>query len=120
MILWMPQSSVIWTILTGVAVAQAQTPEAPPHEIDPFLARQISSTMRFLLLSTLLLLVFFVGAYLILRFGRIIRKRTEKPATPTSYIDAWTHYRISQEEIDRLTNGSAPEDGRSDGDKKPD
>lgn len=112
--------AVYLIVLAGIAIAEAQTADAPPREIDPYVARQITSTMKFLLLSTLLLLVFFVGAYLILRFGRMVKKSAQKPAAPTSYIDAWAHYRISQEEIDRLTKGGAPEDDNTGRTEKPD
>lgn len=95
----------------GAPPAMAQATTAPVREIDPYLAQQLTSTMKFLLLSTLLLLVFFVGAYLIVRSGRSVKKRAAKPAAPTPYIDAWAHYRISQDEIDQLTKEDAgPED----------
>ncbi|MBL8878287.1 MAG: hypothetical protein JNG88_04125 [Phycisphaerales bacterium] len=99
----------IFACLRVVAAAEAQSTTLPVRELDPYLARQLTSTMKFLLLSTLLLLVFFVGAYLMVRFGRTVKKRAEKPAAPTPYIDAWSHYRISQDEIDRLTKDDATE-----------
>lgn len=101
-------------------IAFGQSTSAPaPREIDPYLAQQLTSTMKFLLLSTMLLLVFFIGAYLILRFGRAVKKRSAKGAAPTAYIDAWAHYRISQEEIDRLTADESSGDGETPDDVEP-
>ncbi len=94
-------------------------------------ARRLSLLLAILLLSALLILVFVLGAYLLIRVGRLAaRTRTRVGGAPTEYVDAWQQYRLTEEQISAATSnldgraaardddsgGSDPGDGHDDAD----
>ena len=54
------------------------------------------------LAALLLLTLFLVGVYLLTRIGRSL-KRPSVGGKSTEYTDAWSNYRLSEEEIDQAT-----------------
>jgi hypothetical protein len=48
--------------------------------------------------SILLIRLFVVGAYLLIRTGRSLSQR-RLGGRPTEYVDAWSQYRLSEEQI---------------------
>lgn len=71
---------------------------------------QLNALLQGLFLTLLLVGVFAVGSYVMIRIGRAT---TRKPAADgphrTEYVDAWSQYRVSDEQISEATGGS-PED----------
>lgn len=57
--------------------------------------------LTILLISALLILLFVVGCYLVLRVGRIVRRPTA--GGPTPYVDAWRSYRLTDDQIASAT-----------------
>ncbi len=62
-----------------------------------------------LLVSALLILLFVVGAYLVIRMGQLV-SRPRVGGKPTEYVDAWRHYRLTDEQILAATDEDRPED----------
>ena len=87
---------------------------------DPRLA-QLHALVRVLVHSLILFLVFLFGSYLLVRLARVVARRHPEPE-PREYADAWSNYRLSQDEID--TAGAAldeefPPDNAGPSDKAP-
>ena len=82
----------------------------PPEASGPDPTQRLKLVLALVLAAVLAILAFVVGAYLFIRLGRWLM---EKPVSdgPTEFVDAWSSYRVSQEEIDAV--GSAP-DGDAD------
>lgn len=57
------------------------------------------------LVTLLLLTLFLVAVYLLTRMGRSL-KQTTVGGKPTEYVDAWSHYRLSEDAIERATQES--------------
>jgi hypothetical protein len=78
--------------------------ELPPisrPEVDPRIA-QLEALVKMLTHSFFLFLAFLVGSYLIVWSSRRVVQR--RPGRRRSeYIDAWSSYRLTQEEIDTAT-----------------
>lgn len=85
------------------------------------IARQMALLLM-LLASTLLILLFVIGAYLVIRIGRIVR--TPVGGRPTEYVDAWRSYRLTEEQIAAATTEPPTEEDENDtgpaGREKPD
>lgn len=58
--------------------------------------------LSILLVSVLLIMLFVIGSYLLIRVGRSV---AGKPVggSPTEYVDAWASYRITDEQIESAT-----------------
>lgn len=97
----------------GVAQAEAQAPEQPGTQAAA--ARQMRSLYTTLTVTLLLLLAFVVGTYVMVRVGRAIVRRPRR-REPTRYVDAWTGYRLSEQEIERATGETSTPDSGSDDD----
>jgi hypothetical protein len=78
--------------------------ELQPSAADPVLAlrRKLTLLLLIVLGACLLILVFAIGAYLVLRIGRAVARR-QLGGTPTEYVDAWSHYRLSEQDIASAT-----------------
>ena len=100
----------IWLWTEGSGHSSGDVPDA--HE-EPL--RRAASLSLVILLTFVLFLAFLIGSYLIVRTGRHFRRRRERTA-PTEYVDAWSSYRLSDEEIARATDegdaGESPLDDR--------
>jgi hypothetical protein len=66
------------------------------------LRRELSVLLVVMLGSVLLILLFVIGAYLLIRVGRAVSQKGVG-GQPTEYTDAWSRYRLSQEEIEAAT-----------------
>ena len=88
----------------GADEADTLAVDQPERPIDARPARQLFYKLSILLVSLLLILIFVIGSYLLIRIGRAV---TGKPigGKATEYVDAWGSYRLSQEEIDTATDG---------------
>lgn len=107
----------IWLLALGAAVAamalavlwwsgrvQALPAPLPPDQrSDP---QRLAALARLLLASILILLIFVVGAILMMRVGRIVWRPAEP--RPTRYVDAWSMHRISEQQIAELTREDEP------------
>lgn len=95
----------------GVAHVEAEAPEQPGAQ--PAAARQMRSLYTTLTVTLLLLLAFVVGTYVMVRVGRAIVRRPRR-REPTRYVDAWTGYRLSEQEIERATGETSAADSEPD------
>ncbi len=104
-----------WMLLTSARSAPGAADGARPAVLDTRQpeVRRLMYRMAVLLAALLLILIFVVGSYLLIRIGRAI---TRKPVggQPTEYVDAWSRYRLSDEEIARATNESPAAGGGND------
>lgn len=72
--------------------------------------RRLSGLLIILLISALLVLLFVIGSYLVIRIGRIVR--TPISGRPTPYVDAWSSYRVTDEQIAAATSEYPPDSRR--------
>lgn len=119
---------------TGIAyIAYTYLPQSLPaaplqrEPVEPSTEYELSQTARILagvMLTGLILLVFIVGAYLMIKIGRmVLGTSTRDPRT--TYHDAWSNYRLTDDQINAVLEdyGAAgpPRDGseESDDDDRP-
>lgn len=77
---------------------------------------KLAILLMVLLCATLAILVFALGAYLLIRVGRTVAQ-SPVGGKPTEYSDAWSQYRISDEQIAAAVGESAEEVGDDDDDE---
>jgi hypothetical protein len=70
--------------------------------VAPTTAERIHALYSTLLLTFVLLLVFLVGSYIMMRIGRWFIRRPS--ASRTRYTDAWSQYRLTDEQIQQATS----------------
>jgi len=73
---------------------------------------EASRLLAILLGAALLIVLFAVGAYLFIGLGRAV-SRPAVDKKPTEYFDAWSHYRVSEEQI-RAATEEEPHDAGDD------
>ena len=82
-------------------------------------ARRLATLLTLLLISALLILLFVLGAYLVIRVGQsVARERVGGEAT--TYVDAWQNYRLTDEQISAATEEKRPDRGSGDRPADPD
>ncbi len=64
--------------------------------------RRFAMLLSILLMSALLILLFVVGAYLLINVGRVVG-RERVGGKPTEYVDIWGKYRLTEEQISAAT-----------------
>jgi len=64
--------------------------------------RQLTTVLTILLASALLILLFVLGAYLVISVGRFVA-RHPVGGRPTAYVDAWRQYRLTERQISDAT-----------------
>ena len=79
-------------------------PESPGEITGQHLRAELS----ILLAAILLILIFVVGSYLLIRIGRSVAQK-RVGGKPTEYVDAWSRYRLTEEEIEAATREQPPE-----------
>ena len=72
---------------------------APQNDVR---IQQLDALLRMLTHSFFIFLAFLFGSYLMVRIGRSVLGRRHSPQR-TEYVDAWSQYRLSQDEIDTAT-----------------
>ena len=94
---------------------------ASDEEADRALAdsRRLVTLLTLLLISALLILLFVVGAYLVIRVGQFVA-RDRLGGKTTAYVDAWQNYRLTDEQISAATEEKKPERGPGDRPTDPD
>lgn len=75
----------------------------PPVDLQAQEARKASALLLMMVVSVLLILIFVIGSYLLIRVGRSLTDHSGR-GKPTEYVDAWSQYRISDEEIAAATS----------------
>lgn len=73
-------------------------------------AKRLTLVLSLVLMSGLLLIVFLVATYFLLRAGRIARAPIG--GHPTTYVDAWKQYRVTDEQIAAATEEPERDPGR--------
>lgn len=68
---------------------------------------QINAMLDALYFTLLLLGTFVVGSYIMTRIGRAALLKRDEPDVPrrTEYVDAWSKYRVTDEQIQAATDG---------------
>jgi hypothetical protein len=66
------------------------------------LRAQLTVLLAVLLATSLVILVFAIGAYLLLRAGQTLSQQ-RLGARPSTYVDAWSQYRLTDEQISNAT-----------------
>ncbi len=81
-------------------------------ETDPEVAKavQLYVLLTILLIAALLILLFVVGSYLLIRVGRLLARHSVS-GKPTPYVDAWSGYRLTDEQIAAATTEQKPDEG---------
>jgi len=74
--------------------------------------RQVAYLMLATLAALVTLVVFVLGVFIVKRMGARLRSQ-RVGGQPTKYVDSWSQYRLSDEEIDAATAEDEPP-GRSD------
>lgn len=78
-------------------------------------AQRLVTLLTILLISALLILLFVLGAYLLIHVGRFVA-RDRVGGKPTDYVDVWQNYRLTEDEISAATQEDQPDD---DGGERP-
>jgi hypothetical protein len=99
--------SLVLLICAGVYAFLAQSANSAtelglfdPAAEQHYLKRKIL-LLTILLVSALLILLFVIGCYFVLRIGGLVRRPVA--GAPTPYVDAWRGYRITDEQIAAAT-----------------
>jgi hypothetical protein len=100
-----------WELLTPVGGADAR--EAASSQPAPR-ERRLYGLVRMMAVSAVALAAFVLGSYLMIRAGRAVLSRPP-PRSTTEYTDAWSRYRLTQEQIEAATRESHDEDKPSRG-----
>ena len=83
--------------------ARELPPLTDPKEDLLLKKQQLDALFRMLLHSFFLFLAFILGSYLMVRIGRrVLHHKSHR--THTEYHDAWSNYRLSQDEIETATD----------------
>mgnify|MGYP005860193097 CR=1 FL=1 len=90
------------------------TPDGGKAELDPESRRTIY-VLAVSLVSILLLVVFLISLYLLVRMGQAL-KRPTVGGHPTRYVDAWSQYRLTDDAVRDATH----EEPESPGPPRPD
>jgi hypothetical protein len=69
--------------------------------------QRLVTLLTILLISALLILLFVVGAYLLINVGRFVARERVGGRT-TTYVDAWREYRLTDEQISAATHEEPP------------
>ena len=75
---------------------------------------EASRLLAILLGAALLIVLFAVGAYVFIGLGRAV-SRPAADKKPTEYFDAWSHYRVSDEQIRAATEEQSHDEGKDEG-----
>jgi hypothetical protein len=106
---------LILTVCAGVYILLARGDQPPlTGAVDDDAVRAIGSQrlvtlLTILLISALLILLFVLGAYLLINVGRLVA-RDRVGGKPTDYVDAWRNYRLTDEEISAATREDRPDE----------
>ncbi len=82
------------------------TDSAPAGRV-PVDERRNLTFLLMISISALLILLFVLGAYLVIRLGHFLA-RERVGGQPTEYVDAWGSYRLSDEQISAATDEDHP------------
>jgi hypothetical protein len=82
-------------------------------------ARRLVTLLTILLISALFILLFVVGAYLVIRVGQFVA-RDRVGGKTTAYVDAWQNYRLTEEQIAAATEERKPDRDSNDRPADPD
>ncbi len=85
------------------AVRASDTAADSPEQLRLNHARSLMRLVTTLLISISLILLFVVGAYLLINIGRLIT-RERVGGKPTQYVDVWGNYRLTDEQISAATS----------------
>ena len=77
-------------------------------------ATRLVTLLTILLTSALLILLFVIGTYLVIRAGQFV-SRDRVGGRPTDYVDAWSEYRLSDEQLFAATDEGKSGDDSGDG-----
>jgi hypothetical protein len=104
---------LLLTVAAGIYLFFAHNPGGLAPSSEP--AAGIGEKRQFallllLLISALLILLFVLGAYLLINVGRLIA-RDRVGGKPTVYTDAWQNYRLTDEQISAATSEDPPQRG---------
>jgi len=94
---------------------ERRVPPVAPYGQTGDLARetlraQLTVLLAVLLAVSLVILVFAIGAYLLLRAGHAVSQE-RLGGRPSTYVDAWSRYRLTDEQISRATQ-ERPDDAQ--------
>jgi hypothetical protein len=95
----------------GAGLGPHAPPDAPAR--GPADARKTATFLLMISISALLILLFALGAYLVVRLGHFLA-RQRVGGQPTEYVDAWGSYRLTDAQISAATDEDHP-----DGDEPP-
>jgi hypothetical protein len=86
-----------------------QTPTGLDPEAEYARIQHLIILITILLISALLILLFVVGAYLLIRVGRLVT-RGPLGGKPTAYVNVWQQYRVTDEQITAATQEPPADD----------
>lgn len=116
--IWLMLMALLLLVFATAWLFLMQQPPLIEHspETRQFEARRLSALLMILMVSILLILVFVIGAYLLIRIGRAVAATGDR-AKPTEYVDAWSQYRLSEDDIAQATEEPLGEPGKPDEDE---
>jgi hypothetical protein len=98
-------AAVYMYVIRFELVASPAAPGAQDPSADARRLARLSVLLTILLISALLVLLFVLGCYLLIRAGRFVREPIA--GKPTDYMDVWQDYRLTDDQIAAATAESA-------------
>ncbi|TWT42178.1 hypothetical protein RAS1_33080 [Phycisphaerae bacterium RAS1] len=88
-------------------VPASNSPEQNEVAMQRLQAKRLSIMLLLMFGAMLLILVFVIGSYLLIRAGKVVTER-RVGGEPTEYVDAWAKYRVTDEQIADATGPDEP------------
>lgn len=105
--------ATLWLLIMQMFMQQPTTLDPSAVQATRHLeASRFSMLLMITMVSILLILVFVIGAYLLIKVGRAVAS-TDDRSKPTEYVDAWSQYRLTEDDIARATEEPLTDRGRS-------
>lgn len=91
-------------------VPVANSSEQSEVALQRLQAKRLSVMLLMMFGATLLILIFVIGSYLLIRAGKVVTQQ-RAGGEPTEYVDAWAQYRVTDEQIaEAMGPDEPPED----------
>lgn len=106
--------AIVFAALAYVWILHRRDAGAEPPT-DPI--QRLKLMLAAMLVAVLSIIGFLLGSYLVIRVGKSLLNR-KIGGQPTTYVDAWSNYRLTEEEIDSVSE-PGQDDENENGPNKP-
>lgn len=108
--------AVAFTALGYVWMLQRGDAGTAPTPTDPI--QRLKLMLAAMLVGVLSIIGFLLGSYLVIRAGKSLLSR-KIGGRPTKYVDAWANYRLTEEEIESVSDPGRDDESENGRDEPP-